>query len=136
MITHNYFTDNHSHLTLPSTTTLRCKCSTSCLKKLSQINSFQTLGTLHSWPSVLGVLHYLAQRAQAIHVRDVSILEKFFPNTDEHGFEKDSGESEDKIVYEFNRVCYKAFLNGEEDYDAYHEDLRHRLEVSSGDFFP
>ncbi len=77
--------------------------------------SFQTLGTQHSWPSILGVLHYLAQRAVVLIDTMENMPQHCFPNTDEHGFQNDSGENEEKVVYEIYKNWYKDFLMGRDD---------------------
>ena len=64
---------------------------------------------------MLGVLHYLVQRAMTLCMHDEQMISHCFPNTDEDGFERDFGESEGKILYETNRECYQAFLNGDDD---------------------
>lgn len=92
-------------------------------------SSFQTLGTPHAWPNVLGVLHYLVQRAVTVCMHDEEMYEKCFPNTDEDGFERDFGESEAMILYETNKERYQAFLNGddEENLGRYLIDYQDRL---------
>lgn len=92
---------------------------------------YQTLGTPHAWPNVLGVLHYLVQRAVTVCMHDEEMYEKCFPNTDEDGFERDFGESEAMILYETNKERYQAFLNGddEENLGRYLIDYQDRLLV-------
>ena len=81
--------------------------------------TFQTLGTQHSWPSVLAVLHYVMGRAKVIaSVEDHSNLHKIiFPNRDEDGFEENSEESEELIMHECFIDCYGAFNDGNDDYN-------------------
>ena len=107
---------------------LKFVCKTKCLVWFSL---HQTLGTPHAWPNVLGVLHYLAQRAMTVCIHDGEMISHCFPNTDENGFQKEFGESEGKIIYETNIDCYQAFLNGddEEQMDRFLTDYQDRLLV-------
>ena len=80
---------------------------------------------------MLGVLHYLVQRAMTVCMHDEQLISQCFPNTDEDGFERDFGESDGKILYETNKECYQAFLNGddEENLGRYLSDYQDRLLV-------
>ena len=91
----------------------------------------QTLGTPHAWPSVLGVLHYLVQRATTVCLHNEQMYERCFPNTDEDGFEREFGECEAKIIYETHMGGYQAFLAGgdEEIQGRYLADYQDRMLV-------
>ena len=63
---------------------------------------------------MLGVLHYLVQRAMTVCMHDEQMISQCFPNTDEDGFERDFGESDGKILYETIEECYQAFLDSDD----------------------
>ena len=84
-------------------------------------SSFQTLGTMHSWPSVLGVLSYLVQRVSAVVVFEEQMHELAFPNKDEDGFDLDPNvESDNKTVFNHFVHCYAEFNRGK---DTFEDDL-------------
>ncbi len=93
-------------------------------------STFQTLGTKHSWPHVLGVLHYLCGRASRCLRRSADpqgegageIVDIVFPCTDEHGFSTDSATSDDNIFFQTWKACYAAFDRG-------HDEHSNELEV-------
>ena len=96
--------------------------------------TFQTLGTQHSWPSVLAVLHYVMGRAKVIaSVEDHSNLHKIiFPNRDEDGFEENSEESEELIMHECFIDCYASFNDGNDDYNRQLTELERRFYLREG----
>ena len=89
--------------------------------------TFQTLGTMHSWPAVLTVLHYLLQRAKLVTIIDENTDKIAFPNRDENGFEDASIESEEQIRFECFVDCYKAFNRGEDNYNTFLDYLENRF---------
>ena len=94
--------------------------------------TFQTLGTMHSWPSALAVLEFLLKRAKLA----VLIMEQWeqiaFPNKDENGFENPGGESEELIRFDCFVSCYKTFNSGGDDYNDQLNDLEHRFWLREG----
>eukprot|EP00095_Tigriopus_kingsejongensis_P000398 snap_masked-scaffold19_size710362-processed-gene-1.2 protein:Tk00398 transcript:snap_masked-scaffold19_size710362-processed-gene-1.2-mRNA-1 annotation:"kinetochore protein ndc80 homolog" len=94
-------------------------------------SSFQTLGTKHSWPSVLGVLDYLLRRAQSLLAKETHISAICFPNKDENGFDL-GGESNDRLLFECFIQIYDAFNCGQADFGPQLDRLRLRLMESHG----
>ena len=95
-------------------------------------STFQTLGTKHSWPHVLGVLHYLAGRAAHCLRRSPAgdggggggeIVEQVFPCVDEHGFSTGAEVSDDNILFQYFVGCYALFNRGQDEYPDEIEDL-------------
>ncbi|TRY75452.1 hypothetical protein TCAL_07102 [Tigriopus californicus] len=87
---------------------------------------FQTLGTKHSWPSVLGILDYLLRRAQSLVIKEKHISTICFPNKDENGFAL-PGESDDRLMFDFFVQVYDEFNRGQENFEPQLEKLRLRL---------
>lgn len=92
---------------------------------------FQTLGTKHSWPSVLGILDYLLRRAQSLVIKEKHISTICFPNKDENGFNL-PGESDDRLMFDFFVQVYDEFNRGQENFEPQLEKLRLRLMENHG----
>ncbi len=125
-------------------------------------STFQTLGTKHSWPHVLGVLHYLAGRAARCLRRSATtpgrgggeIEELVFPCVDEHGdlklhilllfcvrkfnhskipgFRTGASASDDHILFLHFVDCYGAFNRGQDEFPDELSQLQDRLERNHG----
>ena len=90
-------------------------------------NTFQTLGTTHSWPSALGILHYLVGRAAGLMQWFENITEISFPGPrDEHGFDQGTG-SDDLVTAEACILAYADFNNGKDDFEEHWEDMEEAL---------
>ena len=78
-------------------------------------SSFQTLGTNHSWPSVLGVIHYIVLAAQInTHTKD-HMNDVAFPNVDDNGFQLD-GESDHKSIFKHFVHTYDKYQKGQDEF--------------------
>ena len=94
--------------------------------------TFQTLGTMHSWPAALAVLEFLLKRAKLADL----ISEKWdkigFPNKDENGFDLQGDESEDLIRFDCFVNCYRTFNGGGDNYNEHLDELEYRFWVREG----
>ncbi|XP_023331630.1 kinetochore protein NDC80 homolog [Eurytemora carolleeae] len=77
-----------------------------------------TMGSLHSWPTVLGCLSFLVESAK-VHLKvSGNIIPIAFPCKDEQGFPIDR-ESKDKMRMEYFTKTYNMFMR---EYDEYPEE--------------
>jgi len=83
-------------------------------------SSFVTMGSLHSWPTVLGALSYLCNLAK-IYSTKLLPRQNFnaiaFPSVDDDGMPIDRT-NKNKIHLDFYIECYAKFNNASEDPDA------------------
>jgi len=90
-------------------------------------SNFVTMGSLHSWPTVLGSLAFLSDLA-SLYTQKLypNIIPLGFPSKDEMGFATDR-ESDDKLHFEHNLNCWSEFNSGADDFpeqvQAFHENL-------------
>ncbi len=97
-------------------------------------STFQTLGTKHSWPHVLGVLHYLTGRASRIfRLRTGLARAQVFPGEeDEQGFGFKNAASDEGIMFQHFVDCYEAFNAGKDEFHEELDQLREQFEVGKG----
>jgi len=85
-----------------------------------------TMGTLHSWPHILGAILYIFE----IVIRRTSYEDNAvviaFPSTDDKGFSIDR-ENKNKIYLEHGFEAYRMFMNGEEETETLDNNYRDRL---------
>ena len=89
--------------------------------------TFQTLGTIHSWPAVLSCLYYVYNMAKfSAEVEAMENNELEYINLDEDGFKRDVP-SMDEMKFDCFFDMYKQFNEGAEDFgpsiDAYEARL-------------
>ena len=90
-------------------------------------SNFITMGSLHSWPTVLGSLAFMCDMA-TIYTQKLlpNIIALGFPSRDEMGFDTDR-ESREKIQFEHHLNCWQEFNRGEDEFpdqlQALHENL-------------
>ena len=79
-------------------------------------SNFVTMGSLHSWPTVLGSLSFICDLA-SIYTQKLlpNIMSLGFPNKDEMGFATDQ-EGNDKLSFDLNLECWAEFNNGADEY--------------------
>jgi len=79
-------------------------------------SNFVTMGSLHSWPTVLGSLSFICDLA-SIYTQKLlpNIISLGFPSKDEMGFVTDQ-ESNDKLSFDLNLECWAEFNNGADEY--------------------
>jgi len=79
-------------------------------------SNFVTMGSLHSWPTVLGSLSFICDLA-SIYTQKLlpNIMSLGFPNKDEMGFVTDQ-EGNDKLSFDLNLECWAEFNNGADEY--------------------
>jgi len=95
-------------------------------------SNFITIGSMHSWPTVLGCLAYLCDLATLFTKKlypDVVALS--FPMKDEMGFPTDR-ESDDKIQFEFNLKCWAEFNTGADEFPEQLQTLHGNLMENNG----
>ena len=79
-------------------------------------STFVTMGSLHSWPAVLGVLSFICDLANLYRNKLLSnVVALGFPNRDDMGFPIDR-ESDEKILFEHQLNCFDEFNNGVDEY--------------------
>lgn len=86
-------------------------------------STFQTLGSMHSWPTALAVLHFVLTKAQVS--MGLKTINNMFPPLDEDGlpFEDPQRESDDKIMFDFFRDCYDDYGKGDDNFESRLESL-------------
>jgi len=95
-------------------------------------SNFLTMGSIHSYPAVLGSLSFLCDIATIYrklllpNIDDLS-----FPNKDEFGFAVE-GESIEKITFNHYINCNVAYNNEEDNFEQNLNDLRAKLEHKKG----
>lgn len=91
-----------------------------------------TMGSLHSWPTVLGCLHFMTDKAKTFNRIEDSLEMIAFPSLDDQGFH-DGNESEGKLKICHVATCYAKFNEGHNDFpeemDLYRARLHHRYGV-------
>jgi len=91
-----------------------------------------TMGSLHSWPTVLGCLHFMTDKAKTFNRIKDSLEMIAFPSLDDQGF-PDGNESEGKLRIEHIASCYAKFNEGHNEYpeemDLYRARLHHRYGI-------
>ena len=95
-------------------------------------SNFITIGSMHSWPTVLGCLTYLCDLATLFTGKlypDVVALS--FPMKDEMGFVVDR-ESDDKLQFEFNLKCWEEFNAGADEFPEQLQTLHGNLMENNG----
>ena len=95
--------------------------------------TFQTLGTIHSWPTVLATLDFLLERARLVVLIETKCEQIIFPNQDNDGFSNDNIESEELIKFEYFADTYNAFNRGEDNYNDYLEYMESRFWTREGE---
>eukprot|EP00092_Neocalanus_flemingeri_P107958 GFUD01138582.1.p1 GENE.GFUD01138582.1~~GFUD01138582.1.p1 ORF type:complete len:711 (+),score=238.23 GFUD01138582.1:141-2273(+) len=93
---------------------------------------FVTMGSLHSWPTVLGSLSFMCDMA-SIYSQKLfpNIIALGFPNKDESGFTTDR-ESKEKIQYEHHLNCWHEFNNGADEFPEQLRALNENLMENNG----
>lgn len=79
------------------------------------------IGSLHTWPSILGALHWMVECIRMINLIDVE--EILFPNDDD-GWER--------IFFEFNTQTYADYLSGIDDHTEAKQQLEQTLLLKAG----
>ena len=95
-------------------------------------SNFITIGSMHSWPTVLGCLAFLCDLATLFTGKlypDVVALS--FPMKDEMGFPADR-ESDDKLQFEFNLKCWEEFNAGADEFPEQLQTLHGNLMENNG----
>jgi len=99
-------------------------------------SSFLTMGSLHSYPAVLGSLAFVTDLANTYANLRINVNRLCFPNKDEFGFNCDT-DSRDKLVYEHMQCCFSAFNQGadsfEDELQILHENLMENNGVNIND---
>jgi len=90
-------------------------------------SNFVTMGSLHSWPTVLGSLAFMCDMAGIYSQKLLpNIIALGFPSKDDMGFATDR-ESKEKIHYEHHLNCWQEFNDGADEFPnqmhALHENL-------------
>jgi len=95
-------------------------------------SNFISIGTMHSWPTVLGCLAYLCDLA-TLYTRKLypDVVALSFPMKDENGFPTDR-ESDDKIQFEFNLKCWAEFNAGADEFPEQLQSLHENLMENNG----
>ena len=95
--------------------------------------TFQTLGTSHSWPTVLATLDFLLDRAKLFVSIDTKWQQIIFPNQDNDGFCNDDIESEEIIRFDYFAETYNAFNRNQDDYNHYLNVMENRFWKREGE---
>ncbi len=81
-------------------------------------STFQTLGSLHSWPTVLGALDYLLSLAKTMTHMDEVMIDVAFPT---HEFDSDGFSTEtpstQRLEIQFFMKCYARYNSGKEQFE-------------------
>jgi len=88
-----------------------------------------TMGSLHSWPTILGCLLYVLEMVKRLTFHQDNIIPMAFPSRDSKGFAIDR-ESKAKINIEHNISKYVMWMGGNDDtetMDAYNEHYRCKM---------
>lgn len=95
-------------------------------------SNFLTLGSMHSWPTVLGSLAFLCDMA-IIYIEKLSpnIIPIGFVNKDEQGFALDT-ESEEKITFFHFIDCFQEFNDGADEFPEQLKNLEDNLMENLG----
>merc|ERR1712142_1149893 len=95
-------------------------------------SNFISIGSPHSWPTVLGSLAYLCDLA-SLYTRKLypDVVALSFPMKDEMGFATDR-ESDDKLQFEFNLKCWVEFNAGADEFPEQLQALRGNLMENNG----
>jgi len=95
-------------------------------------SNFLTLGSMHSWPTVLGSLAFLCDMA-IIYAEKLSpnIIPIGFVNKDEQGFSLDT-ESEEKITFFHFIDCFQEFNDGADEFPEQLKNLEDNLMENLG----
>jgi len=90
-------------------------------------SNFVTMGSLHSWPTVLGSLSFICDLA-TIYTQKLypNIISIGFPSKDEMGFATNQ-ESNDKLSFDLNLECWSEFNNGADEYPQQMKQFHQRL---------
>jgi len=88
-------------------------------------SNLMTMGSLHSWPSVLGCLSFLLENAKVNKKIRMNVVPIAYPSKDEQGFPIDR-ESKAKIKIEYHFTCYNKFNAGAEMHEMRDEDEHYR----------
>jgi len=90
-------------------------------------SNFLTLGSMHSWPTVLGSLAFLCDLV-------IVYTEKLLPNITSIGFtnEDDEGfeigkESKEKLAFNYYMDCFNEFNIGEDDFSSHTREYEHSM---------
>ncbi|XP_040570360.2 kinetochore protein NDC80 homolog isoform X2 [Lepeophtheirus salmonis] len=75
-------------------------------------STFVTIGSLHSWPSILGVIVFIKEMVVYYLERK---SQSFFVKVDENGQESEDMES--KLYFEFYINTYNKFMDGQSDFE-------------------
>jgi len=95
-------------------------------------SNFITIGSMHSWPTVLGCLSFLCDLA-ILFTRKLypDVVALSFPMKDENGFPADR-ESDDKLQFEFNLNCWAEFNAGADEFPEQLQTLHENLMENNG----
>ena len=95
-------------------------------------SNFITIGSMHSWPTVLGCLAFLCDLA-TLFTRKLypDVVALSFPMKDEMGFPADR-ESDDKLQFEFNLKCWEEFNAGADEFPEQLQTLHGNLMENNG----
>jgi len=95
-------------------------------------SNFSTMGSLHSWPTVLGSLAYLCDLA-SLFAKNLypNVVALSFPMKDDMGFAIDR-ESDDKLIFECNLRCMAEYNAGADEFPEQLQTLRGNLMENNG----
>eukprot|EP00088_Acartia_fossae_P025316 TRINITY_DN2613_c0_g1_i1.p1 TRINITY_DN2613_c0_g1~~TRINITY_DN2613_c0_g1_i1.p1 ORF type:complete len:651 (+),score=187.95 TRINITY_DN2613_c0_g1_i1:40-1992(+) len=82
-----------------------------------------TMGTMHSWPTILGCLLYIFEMVKRRIFYEENAIAIAFPNSDERGFYIDR-EPKNKINFDHWAKSYRIWFNGVDE-DNFPDSLRH-----------
>ncbi|CAB4066133.1 NDC80 [Lepeophtheirus salmonis] len=85
-------------------------------------STFVTIGSLHSWPSILGVIVFIKEMVVYYLERK---SQSFFVKVDENGQESEDMES--KLYFEFYINTYNKFMDGQSDFEQEIKELESKL---------
>ncbi|XP_040569852.1 kinetochore protein NDC80 homolog [Lepeophtheirus salmonis] len=85
-------------------------------------STFVTIGSLHSWPSILGVIVFIKEMVVYYLERK---SQSFFVKVDENGQESEDMES--KLYFDFYTNTYNKFMDGQSDFEQEIKELESKL---------
>jgi len=82
------------------------------------------IGSLHTWPALLGALHWLVNLIRTIS--DVDVEAMLFPL---NSLEDENAMQQKKLFFEYFAQAYKEFMEGQDDFTEAYEELEKALMV-------
>ena len=95
-------------------------------------SAFQTLGTPHSWTSIIGLLDYMVGLAGTTCTLTENFSQVGFQKFDEQGFVDEEQTFEDELVLDLNSKMFRQFQSNNDNFDDHFAEFEGEMAAKFG----